>query len=130
MPVYDYVCSACGRVTEVIHGIHAAGPRFCPACGAEGTLRKGIQTPAVHFRGSGWAKKDRASASATRASGRGSGTDRKVESGPGAAPSDGGPAPTTADGKGSRDSTPAAGSGGDDHRHSPAPKAGTTSGDD
>lgn len=59
MPIYDYTCSACGRVTEVIHGIHESAPRFCPACGAEGTLRKGFAAPAVHFKGSGWAKKDR-----------------------------------------------------------------------
>jgi putative FmdB family regulatory protein len=77
VPVYDYVCSACGRVTEVIHGIDAEGPRFCPACGAEGTLHKGFNTPAVHFKGSGWAKKDRAS-NATRASAR-SGGDTKVD---------------------------------------------------
>jgi putative FmdB family regulatory protein len=62
VPVYDYLCSACGRVTEVIHGIHAPEPRFCPACGAEGTLTKAFAAPAVHFKGSGWAKKDRSTA--------------------------------------------------------------------
>lgn len=61
MPIYDYVCSNCGQLTEVIHGIDAPGPRFCPACGAEGTLRKTFALPAVHFKGSGWAKKDRSS---------------------------------------------------------------------
>lgn len=65
MPIYDYVCTRCDRVTEVIHGIHDAGPRFCPACGAEGTLRKGITTSAVHFKGSGWAKKDRSASAAS-----------------------------------------------------------------
>lgn len=63
MPIYDYACASCGRLTEVIHGIHDVGPRFCPACGAEGTMRKGITTSAVHFKGSGWAKKDRAASS-------------------------------------------------------------------
>ena len=66
MPIYDYLCSNCGQTTEVIHGINAPGPRFCPACGAEGTLRKAFATPAVHFKGSGWAKKDRSSSSGTR----------------------------------------------------------------
>jgi putative FmdB family regulatory protein len=65
VPIYDYVCARCDAVTEVIHGIHAPSPRFCPACGAEGTLRKGITTSAVHFKGSGWAKKDRASSAAS-----------------------------------------------------------------
>lgn len=67
MPVYDYLCSACRHRTEVIHGIHENGPRFCPACGAEGTMRKGFTTPTFLFKGSGWAKKDRA-ASARRSS--------------------------------------------------------------
>ena len=66
MPIYDYVCSNCRHLTEVIHGIHDDGPRFCPACGAEGTMRKALTTPTVHYRGSGWAKKDRSSSSGTR----------------------------------------------------------------
>jgi len=60
MPIYDYVCSNCGQRTEFIHGINDPGPRFCPSCGAEGTLKKGFNTPAILFKGSGWAKKDRA----------------------------------------------------------------------
>ena len=63
MPIYDYVCASCGQVTEVIHGIDAPAPRFCPVCGREGTLRKSIAAPTVLFKGSGWAKKDRSSSS-------------------------------------------------------------------
>ena len=68
MPIYDYLCSSCGHRTEVIHGINEAGPRFCPSCGAEGTLRKGFSTPAILFKGSGWAKKDRAATRSPRTS--------------------------------------------------------------
>ena len=67
MPIYDYTCARCGHLTEVIHGMREGGPRFCPNCGAEGTMRKGFAAPAVHFKGSGWAKKDR---SATSSPGR------------------------------------------------------------
>jgi putative FmdB family regulatory protein len=67
VPIYDYTCSSCGHLTEVIHGMREGGPRFCPSCGAEGTMRKGFAAPAVHFKGSGWAKKDR---SATASPGR------------------------------------------------------------
>jgi putative FmdB family regulatory protein len=67
MPIYDYLCSNCGQKTEFIHGIDAPAPRFCPVCGKEGTLRKTFATPAVHFKGSGWAKKDRSSSSGARA---------------------------------------------------------------
>ena len=59
MPIYLYACSACGKRTEILHGINESAPSFCPECGAEGTLRKGFVAPAVVFKGSGWAKKDR-----------------------------------------------------------------------
>jgi putative FmdB family regulatory protein len=61
MPIYDYRCTACDHLSEVIHGINDPGPRFCESCGAEGTMRKGFATPAVLFKGSGWARKDRGS---------------------------------------------------------------------
>ena len=63
MPIYDYVCGNCGHLTEVVHGIHDPGPKFCPECGAEGTLTKAFAPPTIHFKGSGWAKKDRSSSS-------------------------------------------------------------------
>jgi putative FmdB family regulatory protein len=66
MPLYDYQCAACGRRFEVFHGVHAEGPSACPLCG-EGPVRKVITAAAVHYRGSGWAKKERHSAAATRA---------------------------------------------------------------
>jgi putative FmdB family regulatory protein len=56
MPVYDYVCTACGTRVEVIHGVHAAGPAVCTACG--GALRKAVSAAAIVYKGSGWAKKD------------------------------------------------------------------------
>ena len=63
MPRYDYACSACGEVVEFRHGINEAGPRTCPNCGREGTMRKTFAAPTVHFKGSGWAKKDRSTTS-------------------------------------------------------------------
>lgn len=58
MPLYDYDCLACGRRVEVVHGVHAPGPVHCPNCGG-GPLKKAIAAPAIHFKGSGWAKKER-----------------------------------------------------------------------
>jgi putative FmdB family regulatory protein len=89
VPIYDYVCASCGQVTEVIHGIDAPGPRFCPACGREGTLRKSIAAPAVLFKGSGWAKKDRSSSGGARAKAGASTSDAPDGSG-----KDGGDAPS------------------------------------
>jgi len=81
VPIYDYACTNCGQVTEVIHGINDNGPRFCPNCGAEGTMKKALSAPAIVFKGSGWAKVDRRSSSgsssgtkASKAKGEGSGT--------------------------------------------------------
>ena len=58
MPRYDYDCAACGRRVEVVHGVYEPGPTQCPNCGG-GPLKKAIAAPAVHFKGSGWAKRDR-----------------------------------------------------------------------
>ena len=58
MPRYDYDCAACGRRFEVMHGVHADPPAACPLCGS-GPVRKAISAPTVHFKGSGWAKKER-----------------------------------------------------------------------
>lgn len=60
MPLYDYDCSACGRRFEAIHGVHDDPPAACPLCGS-GPVRKAISAPAFHFKGSGWAKKERRS---------------------------------------------------------------------
>jgi putative FmdB family regulatory protein len=73
MPIYEYRCSACGHRTEILHGINDEGPRFCPACGAEGKLRKAITAPSIVFKGSGWAKKDRRPGPAASSKPKGSG---------------------------------------------------------
>ncbi len=58
MPIYDYICGACAHRFEVIHGVHALGPEACPVCG-EGPVTKALVAPTIHFKGSGWAKKER-----------------------------------------------------------------------
>ena len=64
MPIYEYVCTSCANRTEILHGVYDDGPTFCPACGTEGSMRKAIAAPAIVFKGSGWAKKERRSAAA------------------------------------------------------------------
>ena len=67
MPAYDYDCAACGRRFEVVHGVHADGPTTCPLCG-KGPVRKAISAPAIHYKGSGWAKKERRASAASGSS--------------------------------------------------------------
>ncbi len=73
MPFYDYVCQACGRRIEVMHGVHATGPERCDACG--GRMQRVISRPAIHFKGSGWAKMDARVHSASSDRGHESGGD-------------------------------------------------------
>jgi putative FmdB family regulatory protein len=52
MPLYDYACTACGRVHEVRHGFDEAYDRPCEACGAP--LRRIFNPAPVLFKGSGF----------------------------------------------------------------------------
>jgi putative FmdB family regulatory protein len=72
VPIYDYRCTRCGREVEVSHAIGAPGPESCSACG--GPMKKALSAPAIHFKGSGWAKKDARTAApaATKAADEGS----------------------------------------------------------
>jgi putative FmdB family regulatory protein len=79
MPLYDYDCAACGRRFEVVHGVQAEGPTVCPICG-RGPIRKTISAAAVHFKGSGWAKKERHT-TATSGASKTSGDARPAEGG-------------------------------------------------
>ena len=79
MPLYDYDCANCGKRFEVLRGVHDPAPSSCQLCGG-GPLKKAFTTPAIHFKGSGWAKKERragTSHSSTKAArdGATSGTD-------------------------------------------------------
>lgn len=98
MPLYDYDCSACGRRFEVVHGVHAEGPTVCPICGS-GPIRKAIAAPAVHFKGGGWAKKERhatATPGTSKAPADGSSSDAGAKGDETGATSDAGAAAATA----------------------------------
>ena len=67
MPIYEYACTACDHRTDILHGLNDPGPAFCPSCGEEGTMRKLFAPPTIHYKGSGWAKKDRGASGAKKA---------------------------------------------------------------
>ena len=71
MPTYDYDCASCGRRSEIVHGVYADPPSACPLCGG-GPLRKAMTAPAVHFKGTGWAKKERRPAASKTSAASGS----------------------------------------------------------
>ena len=111
MPRYDYACAACGRRFEVVHGITEDGPTSCPLCG-EGPVRKAFAPPAIHFKGSGWAKKERRATAAPRSS---STADASGGEGSGGASegTDGGSSTSTTGPTPAKDASPVSGSTGD-----------------
>jgi putative FmdB family regulatory protein len=58
VPLYDYDCANCGKRFEVLRGVHSDEPTTCALCGG-GPIKKAFAAPAIHFKGSGWAKKER-----------------------------------------------------------------------
>ena len=52
MPLYEYQCRDCGRLSEVIQKFSDDPLTDCSECG--GTLEKVLSAPAFHFKGSGW----------------------------------------------------------------------------
>ena len=117
MPTYDYRCLACAHQVEVMHSIAASGPTTCDVCG--GAMRKALSTPAIHFKGSGWAKKDAQAASSAKAKNAGTAGDAAGDAAATADSADkggkgsgsdaaAGPAQDAKDGKDTKDAKPAA----------------------
>jgi putative FmdB family regulatory protein len=52
MPIYEYQCAACGKVTEAWQKFSDAPLNVCPACG--GPMTKLVSNCAFHLKGSGW----------------------------------------------------------------------------
>jgi len=62
MPIYEYACTKCGRVTEAWQKFSDAPLEECEACG--GNLKKLISQNSFHLKGSGWYVTDYAGKSA------------------------------------------------------------------
>ena len=112
MPTYDYVCDACGHRVEVIHGVYGHGPTECPNCHAR-AMRKAISAPAVLYRGSGWAKKDRSSSLRAKASEKTESTDKAGSSEKAAGSTETGTVTASTESKGGSGSGTGTGSGSD-----------------
>jgi putative FmdB family regulatory protein len=52
MPLYEYECSTCGHVFEVIRKFSDPPEETCPKCG--GPVHKRQSAPAFQFKGTGW----------------------------------------------------------------------------
>ena len=52
MPLYEYKCLKCGRLTEKIENVNGPHLKKCPHCG--GKVESLLSAPAIQFKGSGW----------------------------------------------------------------------------
>jgi putative FmdB family regulatory protein len=73
MPLYEYLCEACGKRFELIQKFHRSRARRLPKCG-KGPVERQQSSPAIQFKGSGlyitdYARKG-ATPSGTRAASR------------------------------------------------------------
>jgi putative FmdB family regulatory protein len=53
MPIYEYLCKACGHQLEAIQGFNDEPLKKCPECNAS-KLEKQISKPSFHLKGTGW----------------------------------------------------------------------------
>src|ERR1043165_693949 len=79
MPIYEYACKQCGKITDVLQKMSDPPPQKCGACGAEGPMEKMVSRTSFVLKGGGWysdlygsKKKDSSSSSSDSGSGSGS----------------------------------------------------------
>ena len=58
MPIYAFACDACGHGFDRLQKLSDADPTACPACGAEGTVRRQLTAPQFRLSGGGWYETD------------------------------------------------------------------------
>lgn len=57
MPIYEYLCDACGHEFEVIQKVSEGRLRKCPEC-SKSALKKKVSAGAFRLSGSGWYETD------------------------------------------------------------------------
>lgn len=57
MPIYEYVCKACGHEAEIMHKISDPAPKKCPECGKP-RLAKQMSATGFRLGGGGWYETD------------------------------------------------------------------------
>jgi putative FmdB family regulatory protein len=53
VPIYEFVCEACGRLTESMQKMSDPPPAACPECGA-GPLARLVSRTTFQLKGGGW----------------------------------------------------------------------------
>ncbi|MFT3741788.1 MAG: zinc ribbon domain-containing protein [Gammaproteobacteria bacterium] len=53
MPIYEYQCLNCGKMTEILQGMNDPAPTECQYCGQPALTRK-ISAAGFQLKGAGW----------------------------------------------------------------------------
>ncbi len=54
MPIYEYACSQCGKLNEVLQKVNDPAPEACDGCGARSTLSRVVSRTSFVLKGGGW----------------------------------------------------------------------------
>lgn len=110
MPIYEYVCGACGETSEILQKLSDPDERKCPVCGKL-KLRRQVSAAGFRLKGAGWYETDFKSDNKKNLAGDGEGSkpaaDEKPES-PKAKPVKKAEAPAKAKAKPAAKATPSA----------------------
>ena len=64
MPIYEYKCTKCGSVFEILQKVNDPLTKKCIHC--HGPVKKLLSPPALQFKGTGWYVTDYASKGRTK----------------------------------------------------------------
>ena len=54
MPIYEYACSQCGKIQDVLQKMNDPAPETCEHCGASKTLSRKVSRTSFVLKGGGW----------------------------------------------------------------------------
>ena len=77
MPIYEYECSECGSIEEVLQNFSEKPLKKCKNC--SGKLHKLISQSTFHLKGTGWYVTDYANKSSASSQASASSTDKTAE---------------------------------------------------
>lgn len=109
MPLYDYQCRTCSKITEVRHGFREAHVGTCPDCGGE--LARVFNPAGIVFKGSGFYITDSRNSPSSADAGSSSGDGVSKSSDAPSKPADSGAKPSESSSKPSESSSKPSDSG-------------------
>ncbi len=86
MPIYEFVCEACGRLMEEMQKVSDPAPAKCSECGVKGRMCKIMSRSSFQLKGGGWYSDLYSSSSPKNAKSESSGKSESTKPEPAKAP--------------------------------------------